>query len=182
MNGVCGAASCNAGFAFSWTAGKCTNILTDTANWYVLPQSPKFSVGGADFSAHRSQRFDRQRVCHLFRPHPGMLGWILHRYLVPDRLHSRWRSLHQDYQPSHRHEQLVSSRALCCSLGAKAYSVSLLLFHSGTLGNKCPSSYSNGVGSVCSLGVCQPLACSLGYAFDYSTKQCRNIYSDTANW
>ncbi|BGP37596.1 hypothetical protein JCM10449v2_001513 [Rhodotorula kratochvilovae] len=40
----------------------------------------------------------------------------------------------------------------------------------GSIGNKCPSSYSNGVGSKCASGVCQPQSCNSGFGFDFSTK------------
>lgn len=126
MNGVCGAASCNAGFAFSWTAGKCTNILTDAANWYVSHRRAFRSVA-LTLRRRLSQRLGRKRLCHLFRPHPGMLGWILHCYLVPVWLHSRRRNLLQDDQRSHRHGQLVGSRSCSRALEIKGSSVSPFL-------------------------------------------------------
>ncbi|GAA5822784.1 hypothetical protein JCM10212_001513 [Sporobolomyces blumeae] len=51
----------------------------------------------------------------------------------------------------------------------------------GGLGNKCPSSYSYGSGSVCQNSVCQPSSCNSGYAFDYGSQQCRNLMSDSSN-
>ncbi|GAA5853434.1 hypothetical protein JCM5353_006967 [Sporobolomyces roseus] len=51
----------------------------------------------------------------------------------------------------------------------------------GALGNKCPSSFSNGFGSVCKNSVCQPTSCQSGYAFDYGSSSCRNLMSDASN-
>ncbi|GAA5892852.1 hypothetical protein JCM5296_006023 [Sporobolomyces johnsonii] len=51
----------------------------------------------------------------------------------------------------------------------------------GAIGNKCPTSYTNGNGAQCLASVCQPLSCSTGYAFDYSTSTCRNILTDSNN-
>ncbi|GAA5979786.1 hypothetical protein JCM11641_002693 [Rhodosporidiobolus odoratus] len=49
----------------------------------------------------------------------------------------------------------------------------------GSVGNKCPASYSYGSGSVCSNGVCQPQSCNSGFGFDFAAQKCRDITSDT---
>ncbi|BGP29675.1 hypothetical protein JCM10296v2_001414 [Rhodotorula toruloides] len=51
----------------------------------------------------------------------------------------------------------------------------------GSIGKKCPSSWSHGSGSTCIQGVCQPQSCDAGYAFDPSTSSCRDVTSDTSN-
>ncbi|BGP18845.1 hypothetical protein JCM10213v2_006925 [Rhodosporidiobolus nylandii] len=51
----------------------------------------------------------------------------------------------------------------------------------GAVGRKCPSSYSNGSGSICSNGVCQPQSCNAGFGFDYSAQRCRDVTSDSSN-
>ncbi|GAA5967279.1 hypothetical protein JCM11641_000500 [Rhodosporidiobolus odoratus] len=51
----------------------------------------------------------------------------------------------------------------------------------GTLGNKCPSSYSYGSGSKCSAGVCQPNSCNSGYSFSFASQKCVNTLSDASN-
>ncbi|GAA5879869.1 hypothetical protein JCM8547_006221 [Rhodosporidiobolus lusitaniae] len=51
----------------------------------------------------------------------------------------------------------------------------------GALKNKCPSSYSNGSGSICLNSVCQPQSCKSGYAFDYAKQVCRDILNDSNN-
>ena len=52
----------------------------------------------------------------------------------------------------------------------------------GSLGNKCPTSWANGVGATCSNGVCQPSTCISGWAFDMSARKCQNTVSDSNNW
>lgn len=47
--------------------------------------------------------------------------------------------------------------------------------------NVCPTSYLNGLGSVCIAGVCQPTRCAAGYAFNFTTKTCQNVSVDEAN-
>ncbi|GAA5901628.1 uncharacterized protein JCM6883_000344 [Sporobolomyces salmoneus] len=51
----------------------------------------------------------------------------------------------------------------------------------GALGNKCPTSFSNGWGAVCKNSICQPLSCNSGFSFDYGTSTCRNLLTDPAN-
>lgn len=46
----------------------------------------------------------------------------------------------------------------------------------------CPSSYSNGVGSTCVAGICQPTSCNSGYVFNALTGSCQNVLSDLSNW
>ncbi|GAA6033404.1 hypothetical protein JCM8097_006734 [Rhodosporidiobolus ruineniae] len=51
----------------------------------------------------------------------------------------------------------------------------------GAVNRKCPSSYSNGSGSICSNSVCQPKSCNSGFAFDYSSSKCIDVTSDSKN-
>ncbi|GAA6003389.1 hypothetical protein JCM10207_000310 [Rhodosporidiobolus poonsookiae] len=51
----------------------------------------------------------------------------------------------------------------------------------GKVNNKCPSSYSNGSGSVCVNSQCQPKSCNNGYDWDASANKCRDVTSDLNN-
>ncbi|GJN88221.1 hypothetical protein Rhopal_001186-T1 [Rhodotorula paludigena] len=51
----------------------------------------------------------------------------------------------------------------------------------GRIGNSCPSSYSNGKGSICSNGVCRPESCNNNYQFDFSEGKCQNTQNDADN-
>lgn len=49
----------------------------------------------------------------------------------------------------------------------------------GTVGNKCTTSYANGVGSQCVAGACSPTSCNSGYAFNGAA--CQTVSSDASN-
>ncbi|KDE07306.1 hypothetical protein MVLG_02353 [Microbotryum lychnidis-dioicae p1A1 Lamole] len=51
----------------------------------------------------------------------------------------------------------------------------------GGIGKVCSTSYTNGVGGVCSNSVCQPKSCNTGFAFNYATSKCINIRTDNSN-
>lgn len=118
--------------------------------------------------------FDRQQLAQ----YQVRLGYVL-RPVLRDRLHPRVGSLHQE----HRHDVGRASSSLSFFFSALTTDLPLppQTSNCGAVGTKCPTSYSNGSGSICSNSVCQPKSCSTGYAFDYSSKICRNILSDTSN-
>ncbi|SCZ98803.1 BZ3500_MvSof-1268-A1-R1_Chr3-1g05631 [Microbotryum saponariae] len=51
----------------------------------------------------------------------------------------------------------------------------------GGIGKVCSTSYTNGVGGVCSNSVCQPELCNTGFAFNYATSKCINSMTDNNN-
>ncbi|GAA5917457.1 hypothetical protein JCM8208_003973 [Rhodotorula glutinis] len=55
------------------------------------------------------------------------------------------------------------------------------MMNCGSLGNKCPTSWANGVGATCSSGVCRPSTCVSGWSFDLSARKCQNTGSDVNN-
>ena len=77
---------------------------------------------------------------------------------------------------------LLSSRSLLRSIFEfDSLTRSSLQNNCGSQLNVCPTSYANGLGSVCLAGVCQPTRCAAGFAFNFTTKTCQNVSVDEAN-
>lgn len=53
---------------------------------------------------------------------------------------------------------------------------------SGSVGNKCPSSFPNGIGSTCVNGVCQAQSCNTGCMWHPSAQACLDVTNDPNNW
>ncbi|GAA5885962.1 hypothetical protein JCM16303_003043 [Sporobolomyces ruberrimus] len=79
-------------------------------------------------------------------------------------------------------EHHLEKRTLCIlglCLGGSSYDSDVN--NCGSRYNRCPITWPNGGGAVCSAGVCGPSYCIAGHDFNWLTGQCQNVQSDSQN-
>lgn len=79
-------------------------------------------------------------------------------------------------------EHHLEKRTICIlgiCLGGSSYDSDVN--NCGSRGNKCPTTWLNGGGAMCSAGVCGPSYCNSLHDFNWLTGTCQNVASDPTN-